>query len=149
MENSSEMGAPPPNPGDLPLSRQDILPLTRFRKGARPCAGAPAHLGLRVGARVAFLRCPILRPAHIPYRTKLMTYEYSIERCTQWYRSRRSVLAPLIPAPQRLVSTHWFYVKISCAARHLRDNRSTMTRRATLAALAALASPLARAAAKL
>src|SRR5271155_1030645 len=59
-EKALKLGALPPNPWDLPLSRQDIFLLPASEKGRIP--PPPAHLGLRVGARVASLRCPILRP---------------------------------------------------------------------------------------
>ena len=40
------------------------MPLTGFRKGAY-CDAPRPDLGLRVGAQVASLRCPTLRPAHL------------------------------------------------------------------------------------
>src|ERR1700721_932948 len=49
MRKGFEMGALPPNPWDLPLSRQDIFLFPAAEKGRIP--PPPGHLGLRVGAR--------------------------------------------------------------------------------------------------
>ena len=62
---SEQLGALPPDPQDLSLSCQNLV----WVGGASPSRSRP-NPGPWVGAQVASLRCPILRPGHPQYTPK-------------------------------------------------------------------------------